>query len=127
VSRLIDKRSPFEAPNFDIFAPARLSDERGYIVSDILLDDARMAYHPWMGVSTLGELARRFSEQIGMVDAAEFAALTDRLTELDEEVERLRAVEAENQEFRENLAGLTKEGFLPRKVMGPKKKVEAAV
>lgn len=120
-----ERRDPFGAPNFDVFAPARLQDERGIIESQVVLDKV-LAYTPWIGLSTVRELALEHADRVGLVDADIVDELKERVTDLSDEVDVLRAKVEANEAFKANIAGLKAEGFDVSKRKGPARRPEGA-
>lgn len=122
---LTTKISPFAAPDYDLFSPARRGDERGIILGAPL--DGAQAYTPWIGLSTVRELALKHPDRVGLVEKERLDAAVTLALELKDKVLEL---EAERDELRTNLervAGLSKAGFKVQRVMGrPKKKEEGS-
>lgn len=116
------KVSPFNAPSFDIFAPARRHDDRGVIMGVAL--DGGQSYVPWIGLSTIRELALKHSDKVGLVDAERhehtvklLMAVKNRVLELEQERDALEAQQA-------RIAGLIKDGFKVAKIQGRPRKEE---
>jgi hypothetical protein len=119
---LATKISPFNAPNYDVFTPARRSDERGVVLGAPL--DGSQAYVPWIGLTTVRELALKHADRVGLVPVEE---LRDALTEatnwkikFDEAQAALEEAQARN----DRIAGLVAEGFKVQRVMGRPKKAD---
>jgi hypothetical protein len=111
-----DKIAPFSSPNYDVFSPARRSDERGILVGVQL--DGGQSYLPWIGLSTIRQLALKHSDKVGLVDEDELleeqrenADLRYRL-----QIAEKRAGDLDAQLNR--IGGLAREGFKVQKIMG---------
>lgn len=117
------KISPFQAPDYDVFSPARRSDPRGVILGAPL--DGAKAYVPWIGLSTVRELALKYSS-VGLVPVEDLDAAHEFLENeralLRQANKRIEELEAQQ----ERIAGLALDGFRVQKIMGrPKKEVAA--
>jgi hypothetical protein len=120
---LANKVSPFTAPNYDLFSPARRSDSRGVILGAPL--DGAQAYSPWIGLTTIRELALKHADVVGLVEKTSLDEMLEKASLLQNRVieleDQLAAAEAKN----ERIAGLVAEGFKVQRVMGrPKKEGE---
>jgi len=108
--------SPFVAPDYDLFSPARRSDPRG-LVQGAPLDGAQ-SYVPWIGLSTVRELALQYADKVGLVER-------ERLEEAELEISRWQ-LDAEHAEARvavleatqERIAGLSRDGYTVVKKQG---------
>lgn len=84
----VDKVSPFNAPNFDLWSPARRSDDRGIVLGAPL--DGGQAYVPWIGLSTIRELALKHADRVGLVDEEDLNAAEEEGDRWKREAESLR-------------------------------------
>ena len=109
-----DSVSPFNAPNYDVFSPARRNDARGVILGAPL--DGGQSYVPWIGLSTVRELALK--HQVGLVEADEHESVANQLAAATAELEQLRARVAELEANQDRIAGLARAGFKVQKIMG---------
>lgn len=120
---LATKISPFNAPNYDVFSPARRSDVRGVVMGAPL--DGGHNYVPWIGLSTIRELALKHADKVGLVDADRLAT-TERYADLLSD--QLREVTAERDAAiakNERISGLAVDGFKVVRVQGrPPKKAD---
>lgn len=113
---LSERVSPFTAPNFDVFAPARRSDDRGVILGAPL--DGGQSYTPWIGLSTVRELALKHADRVGLVEAERLADVEEAFSRAQREVKRLNDRVAELEAKQNRIAGLVADGFKVQKVMG---------
>lgn len=113
--------SPFVAPNYDVFSPARLSDDRGVVVGAPL--DGAQSYTPWIGLTTVRELALKHQERVGLVEREKLNDLKHQLAVANEQNARLAARVEELEALQGNITGLVKAGFKVTKAVGrpPKK------
>lgn len=120
---IAERVSPFSAPGYDIFAPARRSDYRGVVMGTQL--DGNMVYTPWIGLSTVRELALKYQDRVGLVERE---ALDDALALFDAARDRIRVLEAQVAEAEaknDRIAGLVSDGYKVQRVPGrPPKKTE---
>jgi hypothetical protein len=119
---LATKISPFMAPDYDVFTPARRSDRRGVVLGAPL--DGAQAYTPWIGLSTVRELALKFPDRVGLVDAELLREAEEEGDRWKREAEALRlqveALTAKN----ERIAGLVSDGFKVQRIQGRPRKVD---
>lgn len=113
---LATKISPFNAPNYDVFSPARRSDARGVVLGAPL--DGGNNYVPWIGLSTIRELALKHADKVGLVDEEEFRTVAlefDRTrVELRQAKERIAELEARQ----DRISGLAADGFKVTRIQG---------
>lgn len=119
------KVSPFNAPNYDVFSPARRQDERGVILGVQL--DGGQNYVPWIGLSTVRELALKHSEDTGLVDAEELELAVAEIEKLEVELAEAKARLEELELMTSRIAGLSASGFTVNKVKGRPPKAPEAV
>ena len=108
--------SPFNQPNFDLFSPARLEDPRGVVLGAPL--DGGSSYVPWIGLTTVRELALQHADKVGLVERADLDVQIARTNALRDQNERLRARVEQLEEQQERIAGLVRDGFKVQKIMG---------
>jgi hypothetical protein len=101
-----ERRNPFAVPNYDLFAPARLQDPRGILEGAPL--DGPNHFTPWIGLTTIRELALQYSAEVGLVDVDQVAELQSQVADLDAEVERLRAVAQELEAYKQNVVAIVR-------------------
>lgn len=115
--------SPYTAPNYDVFSPARRSDPLGIILGAPL--DGGQSYTPWIGLSTIRELALAHADKVGLVEASRlYSSRNDHAAALTE-IQQLRARVAELEAKDERIAGLAAEGFTVVKKAGRPAKKES--
>lgn len=103
------KLSPYNAPSYDVFSPARREDERGYVLGAPL--DGGQSYVPWIGLSTVRELALANPKAVGLVPAEQlYSARNDHAAALTE-IQQLRQRVEELEAAQERIAGLAADGF----------------
>lgn len=107
---------PFTAPNFDVFAPARRRDNRGVIIGAPL--DGGQSYTPWIGLSTVRELALKHADRVGLVEVERLEDAEEAFRRAQREVKRLNDRVAELEAKQNRIAGLVADGFKVQKVMG---------
>lgn len=117
-----DKVSPFNAPNFDLFQPARLSDERG-VVLGTPLDGAR-SYVPWIGLTTIRELALKHTDKVGLVDAGRLSLAEEHVAATEKLLAAANARIEELEATQSHIDGLMKAGFTPKRTTGRPRKDE---
>jgi hypothetical protein len=111
-----DKIAPFSAPNYDVFSPARRSDERGIIVGNQL--DGGQSYLPWIGLSTIRQLGLKYAEKTGLADADALLDAQNEITRLRGELGRAEARANDLDAQLNRIGGLAREGFKVQKIMG---------
>lgn len=115
--------SPFNAPSHDVFAPARRSDALGVVLGTPL--DGGQSYVPWIGVSTIRELALKHADKTKLVPVEILEHVREQLlataSQLAEANKRLEELEASQ----ERISGLVKDGYKVQKVMGRPKEAKA--
>jgi hypothetical protein len=74
--------SPFNAPNYDVFSPARRQDPRGVVLGAPL--DGAQSYVPWIGLSTVRELALQHADKVGLVPVEDFELARERRADSEE-------------------------------------------
>lgn len=121
---LMTKVSPFSAPNYDVFSPARRSDERGIVMGAQL--DGNQAYIPWIGLSTVRELALKHADRVGLVEIERLEEAKDQRDTLAAEAASLRAQVAALEVKQERIIGLAGDGFRVVKAAGRPPKEKAA-
>lgn len=119
---LATRVSPFNAPNYDLFAPARRSDERGVVLGAAL--DGGQSYVPWIGLSTVRELALKYPDQVGLVDVDLLIDANVALSRAELEIQALKLQVADLEAKQERIAGLVADGYKVQRVMGRPKKSE---
>lgn len=113
--------SPFTAPNYDLFSPARRADARGVVLGAPL--DGAQSYTPWIGLTTVRELALQHADKVGLVTAESLRDLQHQLAVAQNHAESLRARLVELEAAQERIAGLASAGFQVVKKQGrPTKK-----
>lgn len=112
--------SPFVAPNFDLFSPARRSDPLGIVLGPQL--DGGQTYTPWIGLTTVRELALKHADKTRLVPAEQLYNARNAHAAALTEIQELRARVEELEAQQERIAGLTKDGYRVQKVMGRPKK-----
>lgn len=114
--------SPFNAPNYDVFVPARRSDSRGVILGAPL--DGGQSYVPWIGLTTIRELALKHEDKVGLVDRALLDGADELVKNLMAQVETLQARVTELETTQERITGLAQQGYRVQRIQGrPKQKV----
>lgn len=108
--------SPFTAPDYDVFSPARRTDARG-LVQGAPLDGGRN-YIPWIGLSTVRELALKFPEKVGLVEEEKFIEVANEFDRARVELRQAHERIAELEATQDRIAGLTKDGFAVVKKQG---------
>jgi hypothetical protein len=113
---LATKISPFMAPDYDVFTPARRSDARGVVLGAPL--DGAQAYTPWIGLSTVRELALKFPDRVGLVERERLdeaqkliLSLKNTVLQLEADIDKLAAKN-------ERIAGLVSDGFKVQRIQG---------
>lgn len=115
--------SPFNAPNYDIFRPARRHDDRGVVLGSPL--DGAQNYSPWIGLTTVRELALEFQPVVGLVPKEDLDGAWELILGLKNKVLELEARNAELEANQERIAGLARAGFKVQKIQGrPPKREE---
>lgn len=119
-----EKVPAYNAPNYDVFSPTRRSDPRGVVLGTPL--DGGQSYVPWIGLSTIRELALKHAAKTGLVPREEALSHAERETELEvalgNALDRIQELEARN----ERIAGLVRDGFKVQKIIGrPKQEARA--
>jgi len=119
---LATRISPFMAPDYDVFTPARRSDARGVVLGAPL--DGAQAYTPWIGLSTVRELALKHADRVGLVERERLELALDERNDaraqLIQAQNRIAELEAKN----ERIAGLVSDGFKVQRIQGRPRKVD---
>lgn len=118
---LASKISPFNAPNYDVFSPARRQDERG-VVMGVQLDGGQ-SYVPWIGLTTVRELALKHSSETGLVDAEELELAVVEIERLELELAATKSRLEELELTQSRISGLALSGFTVNKIKGRPAKV----
>jgi hypothetical protein len=108
--------SPYNAPNYDVFSPARVKDSLGVVLGAPL--DGAQSYTPWIGLSTVRELALKHADKVGLVDESLAARLSDEVEALAGQLAEAEARIAELEATQERLAGLAADGYTLVKKVG---------
>jgi hypothetical protein len=111
-----EKVSPYVAPNFDLFSPARRSDPLGVILGAPL--DGGQSYTPWIGLSTVREIALKHADKVGLVPVERLDDAEDEIGRWQNAAEQAQARVAELEATQDRIAGLARDGFKVQKVMG---------
>lgn len=110
----------------DILIPGRRVDDRGWIVGDGVIEGLNGPLMRTVSIESIRQAAFRY-DQVGLVDAEDYATAQREADEAREEVQRLRdEVEALHTKL-DAIVGLRREGFVIQKRQGrpPAKKQEA--
>ena len=121
---LATRISPFQAPNYDIFSPARRHDDRGIVVGAPL--DGGQNYTPWIGLSTIRELALKHSAATGLVTREELRHVAERADAAEYKLARAQKHIAELEARQDRIAGFASDGFRVVKAAGRPKKEPVA-
>lgn len=112
----LQRRNPFSEPSFDVFVPARRNDPLGIIEGVALEGNKRFV--PWIGVSTIRELALKHADKTHLVDADELAlakqhlaATEELLAQAQHNIDQLEAQQA-------RISGLARDGYKVQKIQG---------
>lgn len=116
--------SPFNAPNYDVFCAARREDKRGVILGAQL--DGGQTYVPWIGLTTVRELALAHADVVGLVEKEDLDEAFKVGVALQSRIKELEAENAELKAAQEHIAGLVQAGFVVKKVQGRPAKREDA-
>lgn len=119
----IEKPAAHMVPGDCLVHPGRRRDEDGFFLLPTQLDSPLGVYSLTISATGLRRLAQQFP-QAGLVPKAELDDARAFAQRQDEELDRLRRVEAEYEAFKQNLAGLEAEGFRVAKKRGPQVKPE---
>lgn len=112
----LPERPAIIQPGYDVFQPARRSDRRGIVLGSPL--DGGHSYVPWIGISTIRELALKHRARTGVVDAAELDAVVGILEDTERELAQARERLAELEATQERITGLAKSGFRIQRTQG---------
>lgn len=108
--------SPYNAPNYDVFSAARVRDPLGVVLGAPL--DGAQSYTPWIGLSTIRELALKHADKVGLVDREQLEDVERSAIEYRAEVLELRARVEELEAQQDRIAGLVADGFTIVKKQG---------
>jgi hypothetical protein len=117
--------SPFNAPNYDVFSPARVRDSLGVVLGAPL--DGAQSYTPWIGLSTVRELALKHADKVGLVPAEDLELAREHIEATEDLLAQANERLAELEATQERLAGLVADGYtVVKKVGRPAAKKENA-
>lgn len=109
----------------DLFVPGRFSDPVGFIVGDGVIEGLHGDITPAISVTAVRQAALRY-EQLGLVDAEDYANAQAEAEAAREEVHRLQAENEKLNDKLDGIVGLRREGFVIQKRQGRPPKKEAA-
>jgi hypothetical protein len=121
----LEKRNHFSEPSFDVFVPARRQDPLGIVEGVVLEGNKRFV--PWIGLSSIRELALKYAEKTRLVDRAELDENRMALINAEERIERLISERDALEARLDRIAGLSKEGYKVQKVVGRPAKTKVEV
>ena len=110
----------------DLLIPGKLTDERGWIVGDGVIEGLNGPIMRTVSIESIRQAAARY-DQVGLVDAEDYALAQAEAEAAREEVQALREENEALQTKLDAIVGLRREGFVIQKRQGrpPVKKQEA--